>query len=146
MYSNIYIYIYMCFWYIFIYVFYLYTYICIIIYIRIKQLLNKCCLRKNTGLISVGLCGSRYRYSSVAHCFVTIKHVPSNPDVAPHFKRIIIIIIKESWSSSSSSSSSSSVWCLIGNGGMIQRIQSISSTYLHKGIKICHPLWLICWW
>ena len=89
-----------------------------------------------------------------------------------------------------SSSSSSSFWCLIGNGGMIQRIQSISSTYLHKrdqnlpphltymlmiigtwtylvngsrsatpltttltgiitstylhkGIYICHPLWLI---
>ena len=39
----------------------------------------------------------------------------------------------------SSSSSSASFWCLIGNGGMIQRIQSISSTYLQKGIKICHP-------
>ena len=67
----------------------------------------------------------------------------------------------------SSSSSSSSFWCLIGNGGMIQRIQSISSTYLHKGIKatrsdlyvddnknmnlscwgikIRHPLWLLRW-
>ena len=39
----------------------------------------------------------------------------------------------------SSSSSSSSFWGLIWNGGMIQRIQSISSTYLQKGIKICHP-------
>ena len=85
---------------------------------------------------------------------VLLKHVPSNPDVAPHLQ-----------SSSSSSSSSSSpvsthvewgstinLYVLFAKGiinppppmtNMLNGV--ITSTYLQKGSTIHHPLWQIRW-